>query len=118
MIKKKSKLAKIYNEELEKLDWIYTQNVTANEKHSLQSYVTHLDEKINRNKLIDLLKANGVQSQIGTYASHCQPVYAQFKPSVCINSKYLLNKALALPIYVEMKEEDCIKVIETLKKII
>ena len=33
------------------------------------------DERINRNKLIEMLMKKGVQTQIGAYACHIQPVY-------------------------------------------
>ncbi len=63
-----------------------------------------MDKHINRNNLIEKLIKVGIQAQIGTYASHIQPVY-QSKDK-CPNSLEIFNRALALPLYYNLKEED------------
>jgi len=74
-----------------------------NAMHIYQSYVALVDGGINRNRLIEKLAAKGVQAQIGTYASHIQPVYKS--KDKCPVSLEIFNRALALPMYYMLKEE-------------
>jgi dTDP-4-amino-4,6-dideoxygalactose transaminase len=50
------------------------------------------------------LTKKGVQTQIGTYASHIQPVYNS--TDKCPNSLDIFNMSLALPMYYMLGEED------------
>jgi dTDP-4-amino-4,6-dideoxygalactose transaminase len=54
------------------------------------------------------LTKKGVQTQIGTYASHIQPVYNS--TDKCPNSLDIFNMSLALPMYYMLKEEEEIDV--------
>ena len=72
-----------------------------------------MDKKINRNKLIISLRDDGIETQIGTYASHIQPVYQS--KDICPNSLFLYNQSLALPLYYELKEEEVAYVVEKLE---
>ena len=73
-------------------------------KHVYQSYVALVDKRINRNKLIELTRSRGIQTQIGTYACHVQPVYNSTQKSP--NSLEIFNMSLALPMYYALEEED------------
>jgi dTDP-4-amino-4,6-dideoxygalactose transaminase len=46
----------------------------------------------------------GIQTQIGTYASHIQPVYNSNQK--CPNSLEIFNRSLALPMYYMLEEKD------------
>jgi len=61
-------------------------------------------EYSNINKLIETLMKKGIQTQIGTYASHIQSVYNS--EDKCPNSLEIFNRSLALPMYYILKEED------------
>ncbi|MBE3128525.1 MAG: DegT/DnrJ/EryC1/StrS aminotransferase family protein, partial [Actinobacteria bacterium] len=78
-----------------------------------QTYAVVFDKIIDRNKLIVSLRDDGIQTQIGTYASHIQPVYNS--KDVCPNSLFLYNQSLALPLYYELKEEEVTYVIDKLE---
>ena len=56
----------------------------------------------------------GIQTQIGTYASHIQPVYNS--TDKCPNSLEIFDKSLALPMYYMLNEEDIDGVAAYLKK--
>lgn len=114
IIKKKRSLAKYWNEALQEIELIEPPYVSGNVKHVYQSYVALVDEKINRNKLIKLLKDRGIQTQIGTYASHIQPVY--MCKDKCPNSLEIFNRSIALPIYYMLKEEEIDIAASCLKK--
>jgi perosamine synthetase len=112
MIKRKAKIAKFWDEKLEDMDLIRKPFTSKSAEHIYQSYVCVVDSRINRNRLIAVLKNKGVQTQIGTYASHVQPVYRS--KDRCPNSLEIFNRALALPMYYELKEEE----IDTISKIL
>ena len=73
--------------------------------------------KIYRNKLIKNLVNNNIQTQIGTYSSHIQPIYNNSKDK-CPNSLEIFERSLSLPIYYTLKEEDVDIVFKHLKKAI
>ena len=116
IIERKRKLAKYWNEKLQEIEFIEAPYVNENVKHIYQSYVALVDKRINRNKLIEMLMKNGVQTQIGTYASHIQPVYNSNQK--CLNSLDIFNRSLALPMYYMLGEEDIDVAAAHLKKAI
>lgn len=113
IIKRKIELAKYYNEKLRKIKEIDLPFVCNDVKHIYQSYVV-LIKKANRNKIINLLKNKGIQSQIGTYSLHVQPIYKS--KNKCPNSLKLFNQSLALPMYYDLKEEDIDSIVFNLKE--
>ena len=104
IIERKRALAKYWNEQLQEMKFIEPPHVSKNVKHIYQSYVALVDRHINRNKLIVTLVKRGIQTQIGTYASHIQPVYNSNQK--CPNSLEIFNRSLALPMYYMLREED------------
>lgn len=104
IIERKQQLAQYWNEILGSIDWIEAPYVSKDVTHIYQSYVVLVDKRISRNKLITILKEKGVQAQIGTYASHIQPVYNS-KDS-CPHSLEVFERSLALPMYYALKEEE------------
>lgn len=115
IIERKRELAKYWDEKLEDIEFILHPHVSENVKHIYQSYVSIVDKKINRNKIIEKLMKKGIQTQIGTYASHIQPVY-DFKGK-CPNSLEIYNKSLALPMYYMLEEKDIDMVASSLKNV-
>ena len=114
MIERKRELAKYWNEKLQEMESIEPPYVNENVKHIYQSYAALVDKRINRNKLIEVLMKKGIQTQIGTYASHIQPVYNS--EDKCPNSSDIFNRSLALPMYYMLKEEDIDMAAAHLKK--
>lgn len=114
IIQRKREIAKYWDKKLQEINFIKSPFVDKNIFHVYQSYVALINRKINRNKLMKYLKDNDIQTQIGTYASHIQPVY-QSKQK-CPNSLDIFNRALALPMYYTLKEKDIDKIIFYLKK--
>ncbi|MCK4734756.1 MAG: DegT/DnrJ/EryC1/StrS family aminotransferase [Methanophagales archaeon] len=114
IIERKRELAKYWVDKLEEIGFIEHPYVSENVKHIYQSYVALVDERINRNKLIETLTKKDVQTQIGTYASHIQPVYNSNQK--CQNSLDIFNRSLALPMYYRLREEDIDVAAACLKK--
>ncbi len=103
-IERKRELAKYWDEKIEEIDSIEAPVTSKNSYHIYQSYVSLLDRGVDRNKVIQKLQSKGVQAQIGTYASHIQPVYDS--RDLCPNSLDIFNRAIALPMYYGLEEEE------------
>ena len=110
IISSKRKLAKAYREELEGANGITPPFEDPRGFHVYQSFVCLVGEGVNRDKLIQKLRENGICAQIGTYACHLQPVYGS--KQACPVSKDVFERALALPLYAEMTEEEVHSVVK------
>ena len=113
IIERKRELAKHWDEKLQDIDLVESPYVSDNVRHIYQSYVVLIDKRIDRNKMIEILLKNGVQTQIGTYASHLQPVYKS--NDNCPISLDIFNRSSALPMYYQLSEEEIDTVIDSLK---
>lgn len=87
-------------------------------KHIYQTYHVLLHNSINRDFVKEKLKENGVESNLGAYAVHCQSYYRnkyKLNDENFQNSLYSYKKGLALPMYYELDLKeikficDCIK---------
>lgn len=116
IISRKKQLAKTWDDMLSLMEGVNPPMAAPGCEHIYQSYVCRLDRSINRNKVIERMRESGVQTQIGTYASHTQPVYRY--PGSCPVSKELQDQTLALPLFHEMTEDQVVIAGESLKKAI
>jgi len=116
IIQQKQNLAKYWDNILDQMTLI-TKPFNSNKCfHVYQSYVALVDKQINRNKVIEKMELEGIQAQIGTYASHIQPVY-QYKKK-CPVSFDIFNRAIALPLYYSLKNEEINEISRVLTKIL
>jgi len=104
LIARRRSLAKYWDRKLEAIDLIKPPYCSENMLHVYQSYVALVDRKVDRNLLMQKLLDQGIQTQIGTYASHIQPIY--HSEQRCPNSLDIFRRSLALPMYYTLKEED------------
>lgn len=116
IIKRKQLLARYWDEALESIDLIKPPYVSTTVTHIYQSYVALLDRRINREKVVEALMKEGVQTQIGTYASHAQPIY--HSQDVCSYSLDIFRRSLALPMYYTLQESDIDTAASILKKVL
>ncbi len=63
---------------------------------------------------MERLLEQGIQTQIGTYSCHIQPIYNSVQK--CPNSLDIFRRSLALPLFYALKEEDIDFVVEHLEK--
>ena len=115
---KRRYLANLYNKYLGNYEFLSTPYVEPNAYHVYQTYAIRVADEIDRDKLISQLRSDGIQTNIGTYASHLQPVYNSMDE--CPNSKLLFHKSLSLPLFFEMENSQvrfvCEKLIYNLNK--
>jgi dTDP-4-amino-4,6-dideoxygalactose transaminase len=114
IIKRKRELAHYWNQQLERIDCLDIPYESPDSYHIYQSYVTLVDKKISRNQLIGKLLNKKIQTQIGTYASHIQPVY-NYKKS-CPISFDIFSRSLALPLFYNLTNDDIDFAVKTIKK--
>tara|TARA_R100001460_G_scaffold69580_1_gene110217 strand:+ start:2685 stop:3800 length:1116 start_codon:yes stop_codon:yes gene_type:complete len=103
-LKKRRKLAKYYRQKIEKINWLTPQKIVLEENSVLQAFVCLVDEKYSRNSLIEWLKENHIESQIGTYSSSSQPIYDV--EHLCPVSRGLFEQSIALPLHSSLTKED------------
>ncbi len=115
-IKRRRELAGIWDSYLDGIEGITKPFINPNAETVYQSYVALVDPDIDRNHLIETLMKESIQTQIGTYASHIQPVYRS--RDRCNRSLEIYHRAIALPLYVTLCEEEIDEVANALKKII
>ena len=114
ILKKKRELAALYNQLLKNSDYLTLPKEEKDYFHVYQTYVVTVDSSIDRNKLIVALREDGVQSTIGTYASHSQEVYQS--EDECPNSLFLFKHSLALPLYYTLQESEVEEVTDKLQE--
>lgn len=86
--------------------------------HTYQSFVVVLDDRFQRDHVIRQLRTMGVESTLGTYAMHCQPLYHQryqMTPGDLPVSCRLFKQSLTLPLYPQMSGDDLRQVADSLR---
>lgn len=116
IIRRKRELAKIWDEALEQIDTIEAPFVSKENFHIFQSYVTTVGKHLNRDKIIQKMRSFQIQTQIGTYACHIQPLYNTNKQ--CPVSLDIFKRALALPLYFQLEEEQIEMIVSRLKYVL
>jgi dTDP-4-amino-4,6-dideoxygalactose transaminase len=114
IIKKKNALARYWNKKLKEIDYINSPYVKKGNVHNYQGYSCLVNSNIDRNKLIQLLKDNGIQTQIGTYSSYIQPCYNNENDN-CVVSLDVYSRSIRFPLFYKMSRKDIDYIIEVLK---
>lgn len=103
IIERKTALAHYWDQKLYNMELIKAPYVESNVRHNYQGYTALVDDNVNRNKVIEKMREQGVQLQIGTYCSWTQPVYKS--SCACPVSLNICSRALRLPLYYKLKTE-------------
>lgn len=113
-IERRRSLAAYWDRRIADLDGISAPCIDPKAFTVYQSYVAVLDRGLDRNRLIERLLKSGIQTQIGTYASHIQPVYGATES--CEHSLDIYNRAISLPMFVTLGTQEIDRVIAELEK--
>jgi len=117
IIEKKQSLAKHWDEKLSRdMKAVAAPYVSGSARHIYQSYVPLLDKRLDRDKIIKMLAERGIETQIGTYALHAQPVYRS--ADKCPNSLDVFKRALSLPIYYTLDKKDIDIATEAIREVL
>jgi dTDP-4-amino-4,6-dideoxygalactose transaminase len=113
IISRKQTLANLYTDLIEsKTELIPQTNVDKN--HIYQSYVVRTQSLSVRDDIIHYLKLHNIESTIGTYAQHVQPVFQSI--DLCPNSRDLFETTISLPIYYGMSEDQVHYIVDVISK--
>lgn len=87
--------------------------------HTYQSYVVLLDEDVDRDAVIAAMRDRGIETTLGTYGMHLQPVFRErydIADSALPNATRAHHSALTLPLYGQLEEADLVRVAEALRE--
>jgi len=118
LIGSKRELAAQLTERLEGIDGAAPPRAPEWGGHTYQSYVIRLDDRIDRDRVIGLMRQRGIETTLGTYALHAQPFFARqydCGPGDLPNSYHAYRQSLAVPLYPPMDELDLGRISRTLR---
>lgn len=120
---RRKEIVKRYNEAFSKLPELFVQKEIPESDTTRHLYILRIvpDKlKIDRAKLFDALKAEGVCCNVHYIPTYYFPYYEKlgYKRGICPNAEKLYDEMLSLPLYYAMTDEDVDSVIEAVAKII
>ena len=116
MHKRRQTVANIYNRRIEEefvTGTIAVQKVLPNAVHSYQRYTAILDKSIDRDKVVEQMAQEGIQTTIGTFDLSSIPMF-ELDESVNPVGRSLFKQSLSLPMYPDLTVHDANKVIDSL----
>ena len=124
ILKKREKVAKIYNGKLKDLSEIEIPYIAKDVKMGWFVYVVKLSKKYskeNRDKIIEKMEKRGIQCSNYFQSIHLQLFYRRmfgFKPGSFPIAEGISRRTIALPFYNNLKEREINYVVKNLKEII
>lgn len=122
--KRREEIAKAYNEAFADLDAIETPTVMPDVKHAWHLYVIKVvPEKlvIDRDRFIEVLKADKIGTSVHFIPVHLHPYYRDafgFEREDFPVAKETYERVISLPLYPKMNNENVERVIEAVKKVV
>ncbi|MFN8380549.1 MAG: DegT/DnrJ/EryC1/StrS family aminotransferase [Anaerolineales bacterium] len=109
LVERKQQLAGLLSERLSKIRGIRIPIEPKWGGHIYQSYVILVDEGISRDRVVEDMKARGVETTLGTYALHDQPFFQKkfgYRSGDIVNSHAAFARTITLPLYPQLKESE------------
>ncbi len=107
LLARRKALAERYNHSFKNVEGILFPDITVNGNHSYQSYCILT---ASRDKILNYLRPQGVEVQIGTYSLHLHPAFQNAKyftlSGEMKGSKSAYDHCLALPLFHDMTVEE------------
>lgn len=104
LLERRRQVARNYDLLFSTCDLIQVPRIAPNREHAYQTYTLCLDESVRRDDVAMQLRARGIGCNIGTFASHVQPIYGggQHCP---VSAKQWLRH-LAIPMHANLTDFD------------
>ena len=121
LIERKRQLALSLSEKLSSIPGIRVPVAPKWGGHIYQSYVVLVDEKLDRDRIVDDMKTRGIETTLGTYALHDQPFFQRqygYRSGQLPNSHEAFMRTITLPLYPQMNESDLDLIADTLKVVV
>lgn len=113
LLERRSAVAARYAELLADEELLTVPHVPEDRTHAWQSYVVTLDRAVDRDEVATALRAQGIGSGHGTWATHLQPVYRSEQR--CPVSADLFRRNLAVPMHAELTMSQVERVVDVLR---
>ncbi|MCI3221230.1 DegT/DnrJ/EryC1/StrS aminotransferase family protein [Streptomyces sp. NP-1717] len=113
LLERRSAVAARYAELLADEELLTVPHVPEDRTHAWQSYVVTLDRAVDRDEVATALRAQGIGSGHGTWATHLQPVYRSEQK--CPVSADLFRRNLAVPMHAELTMSQVERVVDVLR---
>ena len=121
LVAEKRRLAGLYDHRLRLLDGVRRPVTPDGFGHVFQSYVVLLDERIDRDRVIETLREQGIETTLGTYALHAEPFFAKtygWRPGELPESYRAYRQTLTLPLYPGLRDGDVDRVVAALAAVL
>jgi dTDP-4-amino-4,6-dideoxygalactose transaminase len=121
LIERKRELASMLSERLSDIPQICLPAEPRWGGHIYQSYVILVDPQLDRDKIIAGMKTQNIETTLGTYALHAQPIFQRqfgYQSGQLPNSHAAFTRSITLPLYPQMSEADLDSVSQVLKTLI
>lgn len=112
---KRREIVQYYNKAFASTQWIKTPEEKQRVSSCFHLYVAQIDfERIgmNRSDVMQYLKNKDILTQVHYIPVHTQPFYKNIKTSTCPVTEQYYEKALSLPLYPELTDEQVLYVVE------
>jgi dTDP-4-amino-4,6-dideoxygalactose transaminase len=116
LLARRRAIATKYRELLAAVPGITPPVEASDRQHVWQTYAVTVGDGLNRDAIAVYLREHGVQCNIGTYASHVQPVYGQHGTASCPESARLFQRHLALPLHADLARGEIERVVTVLSE--
>jgi dTDP-4-amino-4,6-dideoxygalactose transaminase len=113
LLDRRRKVAAGYGELLGDLDQLSLPVEPEDREHAWQTYAVLLAEDVDRGAVATYLRERGIGCNIGTYASHLQPLYGDSNP--CPVSRTIFERGLSFPMHANLTDEQVERVSATLR---
>lgn len=112
----RQRTARDYELKLSQIEGVELRLPGSGETWSYQSFVVMLDSNIDRSRVAAQMRAEGIETTLGTYAMHSQPAFARFgyEPGSLRHSYRAQQQSLTLPLVPHMAASDVSRVVESL----
>ncbi|CAN5343538.1 DegT/DnrJ/EryC1/StrS family aminotransferase [soil metagenome] len=109
--------ADVYARLLADVESVTAPTVPLGRTHTYQSYVVLLDEDVDRDGVIDSMRTREIETTLGTYGMHLQPVFRErydISDNSLPNATRAHHSALTIPLYGGLDEADQERVADAL----
>lgn len=123
LIDERAQYAKFYEETLGDIPWLQLPKSEPGSRHGWQAYVTYVDPDtapMPRNKIMEVLKEQGISTRPGTHAVHMLQYYARrygFEPEDFPGAQKCNDNTMAIPLHNRMSQDDFEYIVHVLKGI-
>jgi perosamine synthetase len=119
IVERRQVLAAGLTERVGAIEGVTAPYVPEGSRHSFQSFVVQLDDDIERDEVIRLMKQRDIETTLGTYSMHLQPYFRErfgIADAELPNATRAHNGALTLPLYPQLGDDDLDAIAEALRQ--